>query len=93
MEDAEHHQALAIETILKDVGRVEYLQHELAVFHATCDRSAQARKAERTLCLADNLLRYGLGKIRVLLREKCGEALKIAERVLRPLDVYCSAMA
>jgi hypothetical protein len=44
VENAQQHQPFAIVAILKDIARVENLQHDLPVFLATRERSAKPRK-------------------------------------------------
>ena len=43
MIDAQHHQTLAIEAILKHVSRAENLQYDLAIFLPASNRSTELR--------------------------------------------------
>lgn len=88
VEDAQHHQAIAIDPILEDVGRVEYLQDELAILHAPGNRTPQPRESRQHLCLGGNLLGHSGGEIGILLVRERRKAVEIGERVLRPLDAY-----
>jgi hypothetical protein len=43
MIDAQHHQTLAIEAILKHVSRAENLQYDLAIFFPASNRPTELR--------------------------------------------------
>ena len=90
MKDAEHDQARPVEAALENVGCVEHLQDELAVFLAACHRPAEPWKLRERLRLADDLRRNDGSEIGVMLAEKIGEALEIIESVGRPFNGYRS---
>ena len=88
MEDAQDYEVRVIETILEYVRRVENLKHELAVFLAASDWTAQPRERRQHLRLVYDCLRDDARKLRMMFVEEVREALEVGERVPRPLDVY-----
>jgi hypothetical protein len=86
VEDAEDDEAPIGEPVLEYVGRVQNLQHELAVFPALGERSAKARKLGQHIGPRDDFLRHDAGEFGVMLLQEGSKSLEVIEGVLRPLD-------
>jgi hypothetical protein len=72
--------------VLKHVRCIQHLQHELPILIPPRDGSAQTQERRERLHLGRYLLRDKRRKVRMMLLEKFGKAIKVSERVLRPFD-------
>lgn len=70
VEDAQDHQTLTIEAVLRNVRHIEDLQHKLAILPVSGNWPTQSRVFREHLCLGNNLMRHGLSELRMLLLEK-----------------------
>ena len=87
VKDAEDHEPVVCEAVLKHVGGIEDLQHELAIFLSPCNGASESGKLGQYLCSIDDCTGGGRRQIGMMFLKECGKALEIMERVL--LDLYC----
>ena len=71
---AVHDKSLAIDAILKHIGSIQYLQHNLAVFLAPLNRTAHVWVVDKRTCLFNNLPCHNACEVRMVLMQKFSEA-------------------
>jgi len=81
VKDAQYDNAAIGEAILKYIGSVENLQHQLPILTSPSERPAEPRKLGQELCLVSDLARNDRSKMGMQLTDKIGKALEVTERV------------
>src|ERR1700730_4070538 len=66
VKNLQHHESFPVVAILKYIGCIENLQHDLSVFPATLNGAAEQRMIGQDLRFVDNLPGDDLGKPRIL---------------------------
>ena len=64
MKDPEHHQVLAVESVLKNILSAEYVQDQLPVFFAACERPTDSGMSGEDLGSCDDRVGDGRGQLR-----------------------------
>src|ERR1700685_19080 len=88
MKNAQQDEAFAIKAVSKDVARVQYLKHELAVFRASLNRAADERMFGENTRLQLDFSRNDFCKARIPVVKKSGKAVEIGERSSRPIKLH-----
>ena len=88
MEDAQHHDSVAVVAILKRVGSGEHLHHDLPVLFTGRDGPAEFRVPGEQLRSGDDFLCDDCRKLGGLVLEKRCESIEVGECIVRPFEVY-----
>ena len=88
MDDAQHHDPLAVVAILEHVGSAEHLHHDLPVLFTRRDGPSEFRMAREQLRSGDDFLCDECRKLGRIFLKKLGESIEVGERIIRPLDIY-----
>ena len=88
MEDAQHHDPVAVIAILEHLGSTEHLHHDLPVLLARRDGATELRMAGEQLRSGDDFLCDDCRKRGGLLLEERRESIEVGECIVRPIEVY-----
>jgi hypothetical protein len=78
---AEHHQTIAVEAVLEHILRMQHLQHDLAIFLVTRQRSAKPWVIDQELRSGDDRLRDAIGEMWMGAAKELSDAIKVSQGV------------
>ena len=88
VEDAQHHDPVAVVAILEHVGSAEHLHHDLPVLLTRRDGATEFRVPGEQLRSADNFVCDDCRNLGGLILEERRESIEVGECIVRPIEVY-----
>src|SRR6185437_4332837 len=90
VENAQDDDAIVLDTILKNIGRIQDAQHDLTVMFISGNRMPKSRIFAQHARLLDEIVADHLGHCRETVVKEARKSIEVRDRVTRPLDPHRS---